>query len=30
MILVGAWLIAQFHWVLFLFGAFLVFTGVKM
>jgi tellurite resistance protein TerC len=30
MILVGAWLIAQFHWVLYLFGAFLVFTGVKM
>jgi tellurite resistance protein TerC len=30
MILVGAWLIAQFHWVLYLFGAFLVVTGVKM
>jgi len=30
MILLGAWLIAQFHWVLYLFGAFLVFTGVKM
>lgn len=30
MILVGAWLIAQFHWVLYLFGAFLVFTGAKM
>jgi len=30
MILVGAWLITQFHWVLYLFGAFLVFTGVKM
>jgi tellurite resistance protein TerC len=30
MILIGAWLIAQFHWVLYLFGAFLVFTGVKM
>ncbi|HWS76321.1 MAG TPA: TerC family protein [Quisquiliibacterium sp.] len=30
MILVGAWLIAQFHWVMYLFGAFLVFTGVKM
>ena len=30
MILVGAWLIAQFHWVLYLFGAFLVFTGIKM
>jgi tellurite resistance protein TerC len=30
MILIGAWLIARFHWVLYLFGAFLVFTGVKM
>ncbi len=30
MILAGAWLIAQFHWVLYLFGAFLVFTGVRM
>jgi tellurite resistance protein TerC len=30
MILIGAWLIAQFHWVMYLFGAFLVFTGVKM
>jgi tellurite resistance protein TerC len=30
MILVGAWLISQFHWILYLFGAFLVFTGVKM
>jgi len=30
MILVGAWLITQFHWVLYLFGAFLVFTGAKM
>ena len=29
-ILVGAWLIAQFHWILYLFGAFLVFTGIKM
>ncbi|MDO9451435.1 MAG: TerC family protein [Stagnimonas sp.] len=30
MILVGAWLISQFHWVLYVFGAFLVFTGIKM
>ena len=30
MILVGAWLISQFHWVLYLFGAFLFLTGVKM
>lgn len=30
LILIGAWLIAQFHWILYLFGAFLVFTGIKM
>jgi tellurite resistance protein TerC len=30
MIFAGAWLIAQFHWILYLFGAFLLFTGVKM
>ncbi len=30
MILVGAWLIATFHWVLYVFGAFLVATGIKM
>ena len=30
MILVGSWLITQFHWVLYVFGAFLVLTGVKM
>jgi tellurite resistance protein TerC len=30
MIAVGAWLISEFHWVLYLFGAFLVFTGIKM
>jgi tellurite resistance protein TerC len=30
MILVGAWLIAHFHWVLYVFGAFMVFTGIKM
>jgi tellurite resistance protein TerC len=30
MILLGAWLIATFHWVLYVFGAFLVLTGVKM
>jgi tellurite resistance protein TerC len=30
MILAGAWLIARFDWVLYLFGAFLVFTGIKM
>lgn len=30
MILVGGWLLAQFHWILYVFGAFLVLTGVKM
>ncbi len=30
MIGVGAALIAQFHWILYLFGAFLVITGIKM
>lgn len=30
LILLGAWLIAQFHWVLYIFGAFLLVTGVKM
>ena len=30
MILFGAWLIAEFHWVLYVFGAFLILTGVKM
>jgi tellurite resistance protein TerC len=30
MILVGGWLLAEFHWILYLFGAFLIITGVKM
>jgi tellurite resistance protein TerC len=30
LILMGAWLLEQFHWLLYVFGAFLVFTGVKM
>ncbi len=30
MILAGVWLVQQFTWVLYLFGAFLVVTGVKM
>jgi tellurite resistance protein TerC len=30
MILVGAWLLDQFHWILYVFGAFLILTGVKM
>ena len=30
LILIGAWLIARFHWILYLFGAILLVTGVKM
>ena len=30
MIALGARLIAEFHWVLYLFGVFLIFTGIKM
>jgi len=30
MILGGAYVINHFHWVLYLFGAFLIFTGIKM
>jgi tellurite resistance protein TerC len=30
MILVGGWLLAHFHWILYLFGAFLILTGIKM
>ena len=30
MILVGGWLLAEFHWVLYVFGAFLILTGLKM
>jgi tellurite resistance protein TerC len=30
MILIGAWLVAKFHWILYLFGAFLLITGIKM
>jgi tellurite resistance protein TerC len=30
MILAGAWLIQHFHWILYVFGAFLVLTGLKM
>ena len=30
MIALGAWLISQFHWVLYIFGAFLLITGIKM
>ncbi|HGE9343944.1 TPA: TerC family membrane protein Alx [Escherichia coli] len=30
MIFTGSWLISQFDWLLYIFGAFLLFTGVKM
>lgn len=30
MILIGAQLVSQFHWVLYLFSAFLIYTGAKM
>ena len=30
MIFAGAWLITQFHWLLYIFGAFLLVTGIKM
>jgi tellurite resistance protein TerC len=30
MILIGAWLVAKFHWILYVFGAFLLLTGIKM
>ncbi|WP_294769339.1 TerC family protein [uncultured Rhodoferax sp.] len=30
MILIGSWLLAEFHWILYIFGAFLILTGVKM
>jgi len=30
MIFAGAWLITQFHWILYVFGAFLLITGIKM
>lgn len=30
MIFAGSWLISEFHWILYLFGAFLLFTGLKM
>ena len=30
MILIGGWLLAEFHWVLYVFGAFLILTGIKM
>ena len=30
MIIGGTWLVSEFHWVLYVFGVFLVFTGIKM
>ena len=30
MILLGSWLISEFHWLLYVFGAFLLITGIKM
>ncbi len=30
MIFAGSWLISEFQWLLYLFGAFLLFTGIKM
>lgn len=30
MILLGGWLLSEFHWILYVFGAFLILTGVKM
>ncbi len=30
MILAGGWLLSEFHWILYVFGAFLILTGVKM
>lgn len=29
-ILVGSWVVSHFHWVLYLFGLFLVYTGIKI
>lgn len=29
-ILGGTWLVSQFHWILYIFGVFLIFTGIKM
>jgi tellurite resistance protein TerC len=30
MIFIGAWAISRFHWILYVFGAFLILTGIKM
>lgn len=30
MIFAGSWLVSEFSWILYIFGAFLIFTGIKM
>src|SRR5690606_10412093 len=30
LILMGIWVVNQFHWILYIFGLFLVITGIKM
>lgn len=30
MIIGGTWLVREFHWILYIFGAFLIFTGIKL
>ena len=30
MVFLGSWLISEFHWILYLFGVFLLITGIKM
>lgn len=30
MVFAGSWLVSEFHWILYVFGAFLIFSGVKM
>lgn len=30
MVFLGSWMISEFHWILYVFGAFLLFTGIKM
>ncbi|WP_439953085.1 TerC family protein, partial [Escherichia coli] len=30
MIFAGSWLVSQFSWILYIFGLFLLFTGIKM
>lgn len=30
MIIIGVWLVTKFHWILYIFGVFLLYTGIKM